>query len=98
MCFGVTEPDAGLNTTALTTRAVPVPGGYRITGQKLWTSTAQIANKILLIARTTPREEATRPTEGLTLFYTDLDRSAANSERHPEDGPGRSGLQRPIHR
>lgn len=86
VCFGVTEPDAGLNTTALKTRAVPVPGGYRITGQKLWTSTAQIANKILLIARTTPREEATRPTEGLTLFYTDLDRSAITVNAIPKMG------------
>ena len=86
VCFGVTEPDAGLNTTALKTRAVPAPGGYRITGQKLWTSTAQIANKILLIARTTPREEATRPTEGLTLFYTDLDRSAITVNAIPKMG------------
>ena len=86
VCFGVTEPDAGLNTTALKTRAVPVPGGYRITGQKLWTSTAQIANKILLIARTTPREEATHPTEGLTLFYTDLDRSAITVNAIPKMG------------
>ena len=86
VCFGVTEPDAGLNTTALKTRAVPVPGGYRITGQKLWTSTAQIANKILLIARTTPREEAARPTEGLTLFYTDLDRSAITVNAIPKMG------------
>jgi len=86
VCFGVTEPDAGLNTTALKTRAVPVPGGYRIIGQKLWTSTAQIANKILLIARTTPREEAARPTEGLTLFYTDLDRSAITVNAIPKMG------------
>jgi len=86
VCFGVTEPDAGLNTTALKTRAVPAPGGYRITGQKLWTSTAQIANKILLIARTTPREETTRPTEGLTLFYTDLDRSAITVNAIPKMG------------
>ena len=86
VCFGVTEPDAGLNTTALKTRAVPVAGGYRISGQKLWTSTAQIANKILLIARTTPREEAARPTEGLTLFYTDLDRSAITVNAIPKMG------------
>jgi acyl-CoA dehydrogenase len=86
VCFGVTEPDAGLNTTALKTRAVPSPGGYRITGQKLWTSTAQIANKILLIARTTPREETARPTEGLTLFYTDLDRSAITVNPIPKMG------------
>ncbi|MEY3042147.1 MAG: hypothetical protein RLZZ174_1229 [Pseudomonadota bacterium] len=76
VCFGVTEPDAGLNTTALTTRATRVPGGYRISGQKLWTSTAQVANKILLIARTTAREDAAKATDGLTLFYTDLNREA----------------------
>lgn len=76
VCFGVTEPDAGLNTTALTTRAERVSGGYRISGQKLWTSTAQVANKILLIARTTAREDAAKPTDGLTLFYTDLNRDA----------------------
>ena len=86
VCFGVTEPDAGLNTTALKTRAVPVPGGYRISGQKLWTSTAQVANKILLIARTTPREGAARATEGLTLFYTDLDRSAITVNAIPKMG------------
>ena len=68
VCFGVTEPDAGLNTTALKTRAVPVPGGYRITGQKLWTSTAQIANKILLIARTTPRKRRRAPRKGSRCF------------------------------
>ena len=76
VCFGVTEPDAGLNTTALKTRATRVPGGYRISGQKLWTSTAQVANKILLIARTTAREDAAKATDGLTLFYTDLNREA----------------------
>ena len=86
VCFGVTEPDAGLNTTALKTRAVPVPGGYRISGQKLWTSTAQVANKILLIARTTPREGAARATEGLTLFYTELDRSAITVNAIPKMG------------
>ena len=73
-CFGVTEPDAGLNTTRLATRAARDGDHYRVSGRKLWTTTAQTANKILLIARTTPLEECTKPTEGLTLFYTDLDR------------------------
>ncbi len=73
-CFGVTEPDAGLNTTRLATRAVRDGDHYRVSGRKLWTTTAQTANKILLIARTTPLEDCTKPTEGLTLFYTDLDR------------------------
>jgi acyl-CoA dehydrogenase len=73
-CFGVTEPDAGLNTTRLATRAVRDGDSYRVSGRKLWTTTAQTANKILLIARTTPLEECKKPTEGLTLFFTDLDR------------------------
>ncbi|MCW8193414.1 acyl-CoA dehydrogenase [Proteobacteria bacterium 005FR1] len=73
-CFGVTEPDAGLNTAALTTRAQWDGKNYVVNGTKIWTSTAQQANKILLIARTTPIEQCKRPIDGLTLFYTDLDR------------------------
>ncbi|MCJ1962347.1 acyl-CoA dehydrogenase family protein [Novosphingobium mangrovi (ex Hu et al. 2023)] len=74
-CFGVTEPNAGLNTTRITTRAQKVDGGYRVSGEKIWISTAQVANKILLLARTTPLEEVKSKTGGLSLFYTDLDRS-----------------------
>jgi acyl-CoA dehydrogenase len=74
-CFGVTEPDAGLNTTAIKTFATKVPGGYRVKGQKVWTSTAQIASKIMLLARTTRLEDSKRPTDGMSIFYTDLDRS-----------------------
>ena len=73
-CFAVTEPDAGLNTTALKTRAELKGGHYLINGAKVWTSTAQVADKMLLIARTTPVEECAKPTLGLSLFYTDLDR------------------------
>jgi acyl-CoA dehydrogenase len=73
-CFGVTEPDAGLNTTHLATRAVLDGDHYVINGRKLWTTTAQTADKILIIARTTPLEDCAKPTQGLTLFYTDLDR------------------------
>ncbi|MFP6805873.1 MAG: acyl-CoA dehydrogenase family protein [Pseudomonadales bacterium] len=73
-CFGVTEPDAGLNTTQLTTRAVREGDHYVINGRKMWTSTAQTASKILLITRTTSIEDCKKPTEGLTLFYTDLNR------------------------
>ena len=76
-CFGVTEPDAGLDTTRAKTRAERVQGGYQINGQKIWTSTAQQADKILLLARTTPIEQCKRPADGLTLFYTDLDRNHA---------------------
>ena len=72
-CFAVTEPDAGLNTTRLRTRARRQGDHYLATGQKIWISTAQVADKVLL-ARTTPLEEVRRPTDGLSLFYTDLDR------------------------
>lgn len=73
-CFGVTEPNAGLNTLKLSTKAEKVGKQYIVSGQKIWISTAQVANKILLLARTTPVEEA-KGTEGLSLFYTDLDRT-----------------------
>ena len=75
VCFAVTEPDAGLNTTELKTRAERRDGGYLVNGEKIWISTAQVANKMLLLARTTPLAEVKRKTEGLSLFYTDLDRS-----------------------
>ncbi len=74
-CFAVTEPDAGLDTTRLTTRAAWDGKDYVVNGRKIWTTTAQSANKMLLIARTTPIEETKRPVDGLSLFYTDLDRS-----------------------
>ncbi len=73
-CFAVTEPNTGLNTLRLKTRAVREGDAYRVDGQKVWISTAQVANKMLLLARTTPIEECTG-TDGLSLFYIDLDRS-----------------------
>jgi acyl-CoA dehydrogenase len=80
-CFGFTEPDAGLNTTAIKTFAQKVPGGYLVHGQKVWTSTAQVANKIMLLTRTTKLEDCKRPTDGITIFYTDLDRSKIDVHR-----------------
>jgi len=74
-CFGVTEPNTGLNTLKLRTMAVRKGDRYVVHGQKIWISTAQVANKILLLARTTPLEQVKEPTHGLSLFYTDLDRS-----------------------
>ena len=74
-CFGVTEPDAGLDTTRLKLRAVRKGDRYIVHGQKIWISTAQVANKILLIARTADASETHRPVDGLTLFYTDLDKT-----------------------
>jgi acyl-CoA dehydrogenase len=73
-CFAVTEPDAGLDTTKLKTRAVRAGNGYAVHGQKIWISTAQVADRVLLLARTTPLEEVKKSTEGLSLFYTSLDR------------------------
>jgi acyl-CoA dehydrogenase len=75
VCFAVTEPNVGLNTTELKTRAERCDGGYRVNGEKIWISTAQVANKMLLLARTTPLDRVKRKTEGLSLFYTELDRS-----------------------
>jgi acyl-CoA dehydrogenase len=73
-CFAVTEPDAGLDTTRIKTRAERSGNGYAVHGQKIWISTAQVADRVLLLARTTPLEEVKKPTQGLSLFYTALDR------------------------
>ncbi len=86
MCFAVTEPDAGLDTTSLSTRAVRTNDGYVIRGRKMWTTNAQRANKVLIIARTTPKDEVRRPTEGLSLFYTDFDRSRISATPIPKMG------------
>jgi acyl-CoA dehydrogenase len=74
-CFAVTEPDSGLDTTHLSTRAVRHGNHYRISGRKIWTSTAQVAEKMLILARTTPLAAVAKPSLGMTLFYTDLDRN-----------------------
>ena len=76
-CFGVTEPNAGLDTTSLQVKAERKGDVYVISGQKHWTSMAQRANKVLLLARTTSKDEVTRKTDGLSLFYTDLNRDHA---------------------
>lgn len=73
-CFGVTEPNTGLNTTQLKLRAEKRGDKYVVNGQKVWISTAQVADNILLLARTTLLEEAEKPTHGLSLFYTPFDR------------------------
>lgn len=84
--FGFTEPDAGLNTSRIKTFAEKVPGGYIVHGQKVWTSTAQVANKIMLLTRTTRFEDCARPTDGITIFYTDLDRAKIDVHRIPKMG------------
>ncbi len=71
--FGVTEPNAGTDTTRITTRAAPEPGGgWRVTGQKIWTSRALYSDLMILLARTTPLDEAARPTDGMSVFLVDL--------------------------
>src|SRR6202158_3781456 len=84
--FGFTEPDAGLNTTRIKTFAEKAKGGYVVRGQKVWTSTAQVANKIMLLTRTTKYEDCKRPTDGITIFYTDLDRAKIDVHRIPKMG------------
>jgi len=73
-CFGVTEPDSGLDTLGLKTRAVRRGDRYVVDGRKVWISTAQVADRILLLARTADRDPAA-PSRGLSLFYTALDRT-----------------------
>ncbi len=74
-CFGVTEPNTGLDTTRLRTRAEKRGDRYVVNGQKVWISTAQVADRMLLLARTTPLEDVKKATHGLSLFYTKFDRS-----------------------
>ncbi len=89
-CFAVTEPNAGLQTTKLQTRAERRGDRYVINGAKIWISTAQIADKMLILARTTPLEEVRKPTDGLSLFYTALDRRCV--EVHEIDKMGRAAV------
>ncbi len=86
MCFAVTEPNSGLDTASLQTKAERTNSGYIINGRKIWTTGAQRADKILIIARTTPREEASKPYLGLSLFYTDFDRGRIEAQPIPKMG------------
>ncbi|TAM57582.1 acyl-CoA dehydrogenase [bacterium] len=83
-CFAVTEPNIGLNTTALMTRAEKHGDRYVVNGEKIWISTAQVADKMLLLARTTPRADVKRKTDGLTLFYTSFRRGEGVEVREIE--------------
>ena len=73
-CFAVTEPNSGLNTAKLESTARREGGRYVLRGRKIWISTAQVADKMLILARTGPPGGGGKPTDGLSLFYTDLDR------------------------
>jgi acyl-CoA dehydrogenase len=79
-CFGVTEPNTGLETLKLRTQAVRDGDKYKISGQKIWISSAQVATKMVLLARTTPLEEVKKPSEGLSLFFIDFDKSKLGLE------------------
>ncbi|OAL26287.1 hypothetical protein AYO20_10164 [Fonsecaea nubica] len=85
-CFGVTEPNTGLDTLRLQSRAVRDGEYYRLSGQKIWISTAQVAEKILILVRTTPLEEVKKASQGLSLFYTDLDRKQVDVQEIPKMG------------
>jgi acyl-CoA dehydrogenase len=85
-CFCVTEPNIGLNTTRLKTKAEKRGDHYVVSGQKIWISTAQVTNKMLLLARTTPLEQTGKPAQGLSLFYTDVDRKFVEAREIPKMG------------
>jgi acyl-CoA dehydrogenase len=89
-CFAVTEPNAGLNTARIETFAAREGDGYLLRGQKIWTSTAQVADKVLILARTAPLAAGARPTDGMSLFYADLDRD--HVEVREIDKMGRSAV------
>jgi acyl-CoA dehydrogenase len=85
-CFAVTEPDAGLDTTHLKTKAVREGDHYVVSGRKIWISTAQVAHKMLILVRTAPLDQVKKPTDGLSLFYTDLDRRFVEVREIPKMG------------
>ena len=91
MCFAVTEPNSGLDTSSLETKAERTNSGYTINGRKIWTTGAQRADKILIIARTTPKDQCSKPYLGLSLFYTDLNPNKI--ERKPIPKMGRKAVE-----
>ena len=85
-CFGVTEPNTGLDTLKLQSLAKKEGDGYVLSGSKIWTSTAQRAEKILILVRTTPLDQVKKASHGLSLFYTDMDRSQVKVTEIPKMG------------
>jgi acyl-CoA dehydrogenase len=84
--FGITEPDAGTDTTSITTFAEKVPGGYRVNGRKVFISRAEQADRLLLITRTAPRSASAKKTDGMTLFFPEMDRSHIRVQPIPKLG------------
>ncbi len=90
VAFGVTEPDAGTDTTSITTRAVKNGDHYVVHGQKVWTTKAQDSDKVLLLCRTTPLAECKRRTDGMSLLLADLQKPQVDI--HPIDKIGRNAV------
>jgi len=84
--FSVTEPDAGTDTSRITTVAEKVPNGYRVSGHKIWCSKALEAERILMITRTTPREQCAKPLDGMTLLLVEVDREHIDIRPIPKMG------------
>ena len=90
VCFGVTEPGAGLDTTRITTFAKRDGSDYVVNGRKVWISKAMESEKILLLTRTAKFDESPKKTDGMTLFFTDLDR--AHVDIRPIQKMGRNAV------
>jgi acyl-CoA dehydrogenase len=88
--FAMTEPNAGSDTTNISTFAEKVPGGYLVSGQKVWITKAQEAERFLLLCRTTKRSEVTKKTDGMTLLFARMDRD--NIEIRPIPKMGRNAV------
>lgn len=88
--FAVTEPDAGTDTTNLSTFAKKVHGGYLISGKKVWITKAQEAERMFILARTTPRDQVAKKTDGLTMFFAPMDRD--HIEIRPIKKMGRNAI------
>ncbi len=88
VAFGVTEPDAGTDTTSITTRARLAEDGshYIVRGRKVWTTKAPYCDRVLLLTRTTPREDVKRRTEGMTLFLAELQKPEVTITPIPKAG------------
>lgn len=86
VCFGVTEPNAGTDTTRITTRAKKTDDGYVINGRKVWITKAGQSQKMVLIARTTPRDEVKKPTDGMSLFLIDIENENVHLSAIPKMG------------
>ena len=84
--FAVTEPDAGTDTTNISTTARKVDGGWLVSGKKVWITKAQEAQRMLLLARTSPRDPAAKKTAGLTLFFAPMDREHVQIREIPKMG------------